>query len=349
MTVAPISFPRALAEVAAADPDRLAVICGDDSITRGELDRASNRMARAYQTLGVGVGDLVTIGLPNGMEWFVACMAAWKLGAVPNPVSPLLPDAERDAIVERADPALVVGFEIATSGRRVAIAAGFQPDALLSDEPLEDRTSPVERALASGGSTGQPKLIITQSAAVYDSTSPLAMFSARVCALIPGPLYHGIPFASAWRSLFGGARVVVMERFDASACLELIERHRVDRISLVPTMMLRLARLPEHERAQRDVSSLEFVLTSGSPCPAWLMRRWIGWVGPEVMHESFGSTERIGGTFINGTEWLAHPGSVGKPVGGSRIRIIDTETGVDCVPGVMGEIYMMPASGPGTS
>jgi bile acid-coenzyme A ligase len=344
-----VSFPAALRERRAEDPEAVAVVCGDASLTRSELDRASNRMARAYEQAGVAEGDFVTIGLPNSIEWFVACMATWKLGAVPNPVSPLLPAPERRAIIERANPSLVVGVSSDEVPDRATVAAGFVPDPSLSDDPLPDRTAPIERALASGGSTGQPKLICTVSPAELDPDSPMAMFTARRAALVPGPLYHGIPYASAWRSVLGGSMAVVLPRFDAAECLRLVEQHRVDRMQLVPTMMLRIARLPSVERLAHDLSSLEFVLTSGSPCPPWLMRFWIDWLGPDVMHETFGSTERIGGTHITGREWLEHPGSVGQPVGGSRIRILDPLSGEDRQPGELGEIYMMPPTGPSTS
>jgi bile acid-coenzyme A ligase len=347
------SIPAAFRAAAEADPDALAVVCADGedevTLTRGDLDRSANRMARAYADLGVGEGDMVTIGLPNGLEWFVACLATWKLGAVPNLVSPRLPAPERLAIIERAQPALVVGGDPAEVDRRTAVPTGFTPDATLSDGPLPDRTSPVERALASGGSTGRPKLICSVEAAVYDPEAPLAMLTARRAILVTGPTYHGIPYATAWRTVLAGATAVVMAHFDAADCLRLVERHRVDKMTLVPTMMQRIARLPEDERLARDLSSLEFVLTSGSPCPPWLMRHWIDWLGPEVMHETFGSTERIGGTHITGTEWLEHQGSVGRAVGGSRLRILDPETLDELAPGEVGEVFMMPPGGPGTS
>lgn len=337
-----VSFPRALALLAAAEPDATAVFCGEATLSRGELDLASNRLARAYSNLGVGHGDMVTIALPNGLEWFVSCMAAWKLGAVPNPISRSLPPSERDAIIARATPALLVGHHPDEVPGTRCVPAGFTPPAGTSDAPLPDATSPIERALASGGSTGLPKLICASAPAEYDPDAVMAMFTARNCVLIPGPLYHGIPYASAWRSLLGGATVVVMPRFDASECLTLIERHQVDSVSFVPTMLHRIARLPEEEKRARNLTSLRVVLTSGAPCPAWLMREWIDWLGPDVMNESFGSTEQIGGTFITGREWLEHPGSVGRAAGGSRIRIIEPETGIECPAGTMGEIYMLP-------
>ncbi len=151
--MAGISYGRVLARLAERDPDRVAVAVGDESITRGGLERRSNRVARAYAELGVREGDFVTIGLPNGIEFFVACLAAWKLGAVPNPVSSRLPPAEREAIVERASPRLIVGGEEAEGGRardgRASLPAGFEPDPGLPDGPLPDRTPPHERAIRS--------------------------------------------------------------------------------------------------------------------------------------------------------------------------------------------------------
>ena len=104
-----ISIPQALAANAEADPDRACVTCGDITVTRREFDRLSNRLARAYADLGVTHGRYVTVALPNSVEFFVACAAVWKLGAIPQPVSYRLPDRERQAIVELADSALVVG------------------------------------------------------------------------------------------------------------------------------------------------------------------------------------------------------------------------------------------------
>ncbi len=334
--MAKLSYARAWARLAEADPDGLAVICGDRSITRGALERRANRQARAYADLGVGPGDFVTLILPNSVDFFAACLATWKLGAVPNPISSRLPAAERDAILERAAPALVVD-------------ADFEPDPALSDAPLPDAQPPHERAMASGGSTGLPKLIVALNPAQYDPEAPSAIFKARHAVLVPGPLYHAVPFSAAWQGLFGGALAVVMRRFDAGHCLELIERHAIDRVHFVPTMMLRIWRLPEAERLGRDLSSLSFVMTGGAPCPAWLMRAWIDWLGPDVMHEAFGPSERIGGTFITGREWLAHPGSVGRPSGGARLKIVDPDTGRELPAGQMGEIYMLPAGGRGST
>lgn len=341
------SFPRALADLTAADPTAVAIVCGTETLTRDGLDRRSNQLARVFARHGVGLGDLVTVGLPNGCAWFVACLAAWKVGATPSPVPPGLPDHERTAILARADPKVVVGVGSDTGAPAITAATVAAPGG--DDDPLPDVTSPSERALVSGGSTGTPKVIMSQAAAVVDPASPLRFFAANRCMLVPGPLYHGIPFASSWRSLLAGSTVVVMERFDASEALRLIEEHRVDRVAFVPTMLHRIARLPDDERLARDVSSLQYVFSSGAPCPNWLMHFWIDWLGPDVMNEGFGSTERVGGAMINGRDWLAHEGSVGKPYGGSQVRVIDPETGKEQPVGEMGELYWLAPDGPGTA
>jgi bile acid-coenzyme A ligase len=270
------------------------------------------------------------------------------VGAVPNPLSHRLPPPERRAIIERAQPALIIGVDSKSADGIEFLPRGFEPDPSISDAPLPDRTSPNERAMASGGSTGLPKLIVAANPGVYDGAFASNLFKAKRAALVPGPLYHAAPWSAAWQGLFAGCTVVVMRRFEALRTLELIATHRVDRMSLVPTMMQRIWRLPVEQRESFDVSSLEFVMTGGAPCPAWLMRAWIDWLGPSVMHEAFGPSERIGGTFITGTEWLAHPGSVGKPVAGARIKILD-DAGQPVPAGTMGEIYMMPERGPGST
>jgi bile acid-coenzyme A ligase len=347
MTALP--YGSVLTRLAMSDPEAVCLVQGAVEVTRGELESAANRVARGFAGLGVGPGDLVTIGLPNGVPFVVACFAAWKLGAVPNPVSSRLPPAERAAIIECADPALVVGVPDGAGAGRPSLPWDWSPDRSLPDTPPAQRTPPHERALASGGSTGRPKLIVPANPAVYDPQQPSRIFHAKRAALVPGPLYHAVPFSACFQAILGGARAVIMRRFDASLCLEQIERHRVDRVCFVPTMMLRIWRLPEAERLGRDLSSLEFVMSGGAPLPAWLMRAWIEWLGPDVMHEAFGPSERIGGTFITGREWLEHPGSVGRPSPGSRLRILDPKTGADCSPGALGEIHLLPDGGPGST
>lgn len=346
--MAKVSYGQAFTQLAAADPDRVAVVFEDVELTRGELERRANRMARAFQARGVEPGRLVTLGLDNGIPFIVALVATWKCGAIPSPISPRLPERERRAIVDLADPALVVGFEDLDLGRP-AIGVDFEPPSDTSDEAMPEVVSPHERAIASGGSTGQPKLILLRIPAEHDPDTPANVLTPKGCVLVPGPLYHAAPFGSLTQCLLVGEKAVLMRRFDASECLALVERHRVDQILFVPTMMHRIWRLPEDERLARDVSSLRIVFTGSAPCPRWLMQAFIDWLGPDVMHEVYGGTERIGGTFITGHEWLEHKGSVGRATRGTSIRILDPESGEELPTGEIGEVYMLPDGGQGST
>ncbi len=343
-----IPYGSVLTRRAESQPERIALICEDEAISCIALETRANRLARAFEQEGVRPGDLVSLVLPNGIHLVSAMLATWKLGAVPNPLGPGLPAAELSAILDRADPRLVVGAEDRVGPGRASLPEDFRAPESLSGDPLPERIAPHERALASGGSTGLPKLILPSAEAVYDSENRSAFSQARRVALVPGPIYHAAPFTACFQPLFAGCTVVLMKRFDARRFLEAIQRHRVDRATVVPTMMLRITRLPEAERLAYDVSSLECVMSGGAPLPPWLMEAWIDWLGPDVMNEVFGPSERIGGTAITGREWLEHRGSVGRPVGGGRIKIT-ADDGRELPPGEMGEIWMLPPGGPGST
>jgi bile acid-coenzyme A ligase len=343
-----VSYGEALRRLAAEAPDRVAAVCGAASISRRELDARSNRLARAYQGLGVGPESRVTLALPNSLEFLVACMAAWKLGASPQPISARLPAKERDAILELAQPALIAGVDASEYPRFASVPPGFEPDAALADAPLPDVVPKHVRTMTSGGSTGRPKLIVDLTPALCDPEVAENFMQARGVALAPGPLYHAGPFIVAWQCILSGGTLVLMERFDAEQALALIAQHRVDWVLFVPTMMQRIARLPDDVRNKYDVASLRRVMCSGAPSPPWLKRFWIEWLGPEKIYEAYGGTERIAGTVIDGVEWLAHPGSVGKPPPGRMMRALRPD-GTPCAPGEVGEIYMKPAAGQGTT
>lgn len=343
-----MSHGSAMSWLAAQAPQRLAVVCESERASRSQLDRRANRLARAYAARGVGKGDLATLALPNGIEFLAACLALWKLGAVPQPISSRLPTAERRALVALAKPALVIGAADGEFGAIPALPPGFAPDAALPDAPLPDLTPPHSRVMSSGGSTGRPKLIVDLAPALTDPTRAENFMRVGGTTLAPGPLYHAGPFLVSWQCLLSGGRVVLMQRFDAERCLALIEEQRVEWVLFVPTMMSRIWKLPEAQRNRRDLSSLRTVMCTGAPSPAWLKRAWIEWLGAEKIYEAYGGTERIAGTIIRGDEWLAHPGSVGKPPPERGIRVLRPD-GSRCAPGEVGEIYMKPASGQGST
>jgi len=343
-----MSHGSAMSWLAAQAPQRLAVVCEDQRASRAQLDRRANRLARAYAARGVGKGDLATLALPNGIEFLAACLALWKIGATPQPISSRLPAAERRALVALAKPALVIGAAQGEFGAIPALPPGFAADPALPDHPLPDITPPHSRVMSSGGSTGRPKLIVDLAPALTDPTRAENFMRVGGTTLAPGPLYHAGPFLVSWQCLLSGGRVVLMQRFDAERCLALIEEQRVEWVLFVPTMMSRIWKLPAAQRNRRDLSSLRTVMCTGAPSPAWLKRAWIEWLGAEKIYEAYGGTERIAGTIIRGDEWLAHPGSVGKPPPERGICALRPD-GSRCAPGEVGEIYMKPAAGQGST
>ena len=330
---------------ATQSPSRPALTGDGQTLSWLEIDQRTNRLARAYQGLGVRADDLVTIALPNGIEFFEAAIATWKLGAIPQPVSHRLPQIERAAIVELAKAKLVVG---ARAGSRTSVPANFSPDPNYSDAPLPERIATHWKAPTSGGSTGRPKLILSGFPGQFDpDVSVYRMLSNRT-HLVPGPLYHNAPFSLSCRALMRGNHVVVMPKFDALETLQNLARYQIDYVLLVPTMMHRIWRLDPVVRNGFDLSALRIVVHMAAPCPAWLKANWIEWLGPERIHELYGGTEAQASTWITGTEWLTHRGSVGQPQPGGRMKIVDPE-GHDLPPGEVGEVYMAPDAGPGTT
>ncbi len=334
-----LSYSRAIADNASRQPDRIAITCGDQRITWTEFESRTNRLARAYAAMGVTKNSFVTIGLPNSIEFYEACVAAWKLGATPQPISYRLPDRERQAIVELADSSLVVGADPAAHPGRTVIEAGFEPDHSLDDSQLPDATTDRWKAPTSGGSTGRPKLIVAADPGITDTEVQGLGQQRDGVVLVPGPLYHNAPFSFSSNALMQGNHVVILPKFEAEATLAAIAEHRADWLLLVPTMMQRITRLPDEVRGAYDVSSLQTVWHMASPCPPWLKEAWIDWLGGEKIFELYAGTEAQSVTIVRGDEWMAHRGTVGKPVSG-EMRIQDPETYDVLPPGEVGEVFM---------
>jgi bile acid-coenzyme A ligase len=332
-----------MAALADEAPERPAITCGSVTVTRAELEARSNRTARALSALGVRKDSMATVALPNSVDWFVAFEACWKLGATPQPVSSRLPRRELEAIVELADPAVVIGAEPGSLQGRTCLPVGWQPDAGIDDSPLPDAVSAAWKAPTSGGSTGRPKLIVSGDPALFDTDAPpQLLLQPDGCLVMPGPLYHNGPLIWSWQALLVGNHVVVLERFDGEATLAALADHRADMVYLVPTMMKRIWRLPDDVRLAYDLSALRVVWHLAEPCPAWLKDCWIDWLGAERIVELYGGTEGQAATVILGTEWVAHRGSVGRPTRG-ELMICDAD-GRPLPPGEMGEVWMRPTS-----
>lgn len=337
-----ISYGSAFTAVAAAEPDRPAVTCNGVTTTRSQLESLANRTARAMADMGVEQGSYVTIGLPNSAEFYAAVLATWKLGAVPQPVSPRLPARERAAIIELADPPVVFGAEPGAHDGRTCLPLGWVPDADLDDSALPDVVSPSWKAPTSGGSTGRPKLIVAAEPAEYNTEAPPGLMSKRDgTMMVPGPMYHNAPFSFTSKGLLDGNHIVTMARFDAVATLEGIEQHRPDWMLLVPTMMLRMSRVEDRERY--DLSSLDVVWHMAAPCAPWLKEDWINWIGGERLFELYAGTEAQAVTIVRGDEWMARRGTVGRPISG-EMKVLD-EDRKEVPPGTVGEIYMRSSTG----
>ena len=340
-----LSFGRAISVVAAEDPDRPAVTGWEPDgtqrmVTRAELDAQTNRIARAWGAMGIGEGDFVSIALPNSVAFIEAAIAAWKLGAVPQPLSARLPAHERSEIVELADSKLIVGAEAETHPNRRVLPLGWVPDQSISDAELPDRVSPSLRAMTSGGSTGRPKLIVHGQPAILDlAVTDRFRVTRDGCHVVPGPLYHAAPFAFSVFGVALGNHLVILPRFDADATLRAIEEHHATMVFVVPTMMLRIWRLGDEVRDRYDLSTVETFWHAAAPCPDWLKADWINWLGGDRVHEFYGGSETQALTFISGDEWLEHRGSVGRCLIG-EMKVVDPDTGTELPAGEVGEIFM---------
>jgi len=198
------------------------------------------------------------------------------------------------------------------------------------------------KACTSGGSTGRPKVIVDGRRAGFPSSTDFIAIPAESRVLVPGPLYHNAPFSAAVFALWRGNTVVTMPRFDAAEATALIAGERIEWVLMVPTMMHRIMALPP---AEIDLTCWKTVVHTAAPMAAWLKHDWIARFGPDHVWEVYGATEGLVRCWIGGCEWLERPGSVGRPLGGARIRITAPD-GTEVPAGELGEIYAMPASGP---
>jgi len=333
--------------VARHGADAWAIRHEHDVVTWGELAEHSLRRAHALREAGVGAGDLVTLALPNGSAFYELMFALWTIGATPHVVSYRLPLAELQAIVEVAEPRLVIAAE-----RNLQVAFGAKSADFGRDHadttPIPPVIVPRWKAMSSGGSTGRPKIIVAPGPNAIDpDRKPPLRFPADGPILATGPVYHNMPVTTNIQALFEGHSIVGMSRFEPEEALRLIDAYSIRWTSFVPTMMMRIARLPDDVRASYDLSSLETVWHWAAPMPPDLKQQWIDWLGPEKIWELYGGTEGIVTTILNGVEWLDHRGSVGRPHL-DKIKIVD-EDGRDLPVGEVGEIFAMPAGGQGST
>lgn len=330
------SLASIFSDRARSQPDDVVVIDGDGEVTAAELDEAATRLAHVLVERGVAQDDLVTVSLPNGRDFIVACAAVWRAGATPQPVALSLTDDERAAVETVSHPRAAIGRrprspEISwISSVASPAASGALPDLIATSW----------KAPTTSGSTGRPKVVRAAAPASMDPTVPVAPFlPLRAVQLIAGPLTHSATFTYAFRGLLTGHRLVILPRFDERAWLAAVESHAVTWALLVPTMMHRLLRLPAGERDPSRIRSVETLLHMGAPCGIELKRDFLDWAGAERVVEVYAGSESHGLTMIRGDEWLRHPGSVGRPIGGTQVQI-RSEDGDEVAVGAPGVVWM---------
>ena len=352
-----------LASRARERPDAPAVVMGaGEVLSYREIDERSNRVARLLRHEGFALGDHIAILMGNSAAFLEVAWAAQRsglyytalnshlrsaevhyilddCGATALVTTPAMADVVSSLDLARVPVRLSIGGELPGFSPYEAAVAGFSP------APIPDESEGREM-LYSSGTTGRPKGVrkVLPGTSMGDpSAAPvqIALGLARRGAgpdsvyLSPAPLYHSAPLVYCMSMLRLGATVVVMEHFDPTQCLELIERHRVTHAQFVPTMFVRMLRLPESERRRYDVSSLRSVVHAAAPCPVPVKRQMLEWWGP-IIDEYYAGTEDIGSTWITASEWLAHPGSMGRPL--SPAHVVGPD-GQELGPGQEGVVY----------
>ncbi|MDM4142872.1 MULTISPECIES: acyl-CoA synthetase [Mycobacterium] len=350
-----------IAEHAIAAAGSPALITDGGTISFGELHTRSRRVAAALHGAGLRRGDGIALVLPNRPEFLEITWGAQLSGLyytavnthfLAEEVSYVIDDSDAKAVfvdaampqlaahIRNANAVVVAHFSVGgpLPGWRSyedALAAAGEPP------PLSDGSE----MLYSSGTTGRPKAVRrplpvdgngswAQSVLELALIHKYAMNSSSVY-LSPAPLYHaaGVNYTMAVNRV--GAASVLMPRFDAEAMLRLIEAHRVTHAQFVPTMFVRMLKLPAPVRERYDVSSLRCVIHAAAPCPVDVKHRMMDWFGP-IIHEYYGGTEGFAGTTIGPSEWLDHPGSVGVPM--APVHVVG-EDGRELPVGESGELY----------
>ncbi|ROO85810.1 long-chain acyl-CoA synthetase [Actinocorallia herbida] len=347
---------------AEAEPDRPAIVdAWGASLTYGELGAEVNRLTHGLRDVaGLHRGDTVACVMSNSIRMLTLYLAAMQSGVYLVNINYHLTAEEIAYIVDDCAAAVVVCSQ-KSAGQTAAAVAGrvplFVDGAHPAARPFTDLTDgrradlPAERPAGSlmlytSGTTGRPKGVkrpLPEADADAGARTYKWLFDeygmADACAvwLVSAPLYHSANLTPAAGTLHLGGRLVLMDGWTAEMFLETVARHGVTGTHMVPTQFHRLLRLPEAVREAADVGSLRAVLHGAAPCPRPVKERMLAWFGP-VLYEYYGSTE-VGTTIARPHEWLARPGTVGRPASISTLKIFDPE-GNEVPSGVEGTVYM---------
>jgi acyl-CoA synthetase (AMP-forming)/AMP-acid ligase II len=337
------------------NPTKPAIVFDDRTITYAELAERALRGAQYLRRLGLVTGDGIAVLAENHPETLALFWAAQHAGLAYTAISAQFQRDEVQYILADCEARLVVTSasqrektEGSPQPHRIDIAEWAELIAGAPAALLPDAAEGAEM-LYSSGTTGRPKGVrVSKPGAPLGTVSEL--FKRRVALhkvtpetvyLSTAPLYHSAPLRYNAMVHRCGGTSIVMRKFDAETSLRLIERHRITHSQWVPTMFVRLLRLPPEVRERYDLSSHRVAVHAAAPCPVEIKRQMLEWWGP-IVYEYYSGTEGNGQTAISPDEWLAHPGSVGRPVLG-EVHILD-ESGRELPPGETGLVYF--AGGP---
>ena len=349
---------------AATTPDKPAFRMAQtgQAVSYRELDDASNRFAQLLRACGLRAGDHIAIMVENHPRMFELCWGAQRAGIIYTAMSTRLGAEEIAYIVEDCGAKLfVTSMALAKSAadvlprishvaHRLMIGAtidGYESyDAAVAAQPatrISDECAGGDM-LYSSGTTGRPKgVFVPPESTAIDALTKLIDVSRRLYGidtdtvyLSPAPLYHAAPLRFCMTVMRLGGTCVVMEHFDPQDYLRLLEEHRATHTQLVPTMFVRMLKLPPEERSRHDVSSLRCAIHAAAPCPIPIKEQMIAWWGP-VIWEYYAGTEGNGMTIVDSAQWLTHKGTVGKAVVGT-LKICDDD-GSEMPVGEPGTIY----------
>jgi long-chain acyl-CoA synthetase len=352
------------------------IVSGDRRIGYADLEKVVARAASGFSSLGIGEGDQVALMLRNDIAFFEAAAAANAIGANVVPINWHLKSAEAGYIlrdsgaralvchadllpqIEREVPPEVATFLVETPvevARAYGLGPGPWPAArnaqdwshwVTTQPPLAGPLGRGASMIYTSGTTGVPKGVTRPkpSAAQLQAMDGVSRITyglepdADIVVLMNGPMYHSATYAYAMLACRHRCDIVLQPRFDPEDLLRLIERHRVTHMHMVPTMFVRLLRLPERTRRHYDLSSLQFVVHGAAPCTPEVKQAMIRWWGP-IINEYYGATETGIAVWHSSEEASRKPGTVGRAIEGGIVRIFDADGGV-LGPGEVGEVYV---------
>ena len=346
--------------------DPTGVHCGERFASYPELFGHALRATRGLSELGVGAGDRVALLLRNSIEFLEASIATVPLGANAVPINwhwrgeeiaYLLSDSAAKVLILHADLWPVIADCVPEGVRLVLVepdggAGAARPAGALEFsswiEELapwaeEPRSTPLS-IIYTSGTTGRPKGVVRNPATDEQREATQALLgevfglAEGERTIIPAPKYHSAPNAFALSAAIRAMDMTIMTSFDAEGFLRIVAERRASVVQMVPTMFVRMLGLPPEVRERYELSSLRRVVHAAAPCAPEIKRRMIDWLGP-IVTEYYGSTETGPVVHCTSDEWLAHPGTVGRPIADAELRVFDAE-GNEVGVGESGEVFM---------